>query len=127
MLLPVPTGVQPWFEHALIALLALAVGLSFGLSYGLETHTSYLLHPLREINPTFLQFDWLAAHTELVHKSFALIIRALSILGPLPWTVAIANVVLVDLTTEVFPNGAGLDRLGPVDHRDECRVFAWTS
>ena len=38
-------------EHALIALLALAVGLSFGLSYGLETHTSYLLHPLREINP----------------------------------------------------------------------------
>ena len=89
------TDVRPSFEHALIALLALAVGLSFGLSYGLETHTSYLLHPLREINPTFLQFDWLAAHTELVHKSFAPIIRALSTLGPLPWTVAIANVVLV--------------------------------
>ncbi|MGH8589554.1 MAG: hypothetical protein ACREXX_09550 [Gammaproteobacteria bacterium] len=48
--------------------------MSFGLSYGLETHTSYLLYPLREINPTFLRFDWLAAHTELVHKSFALII-----------------------------------------------------
>jgi hypothetical protein len=87
--------VRPWFDHALIALLALAVGLSFGLSYGLETRTSYLLHPLREINPTFLQFDWLATHTELVHKSFALINRALSTLGPLPWTVAIANVVLV--------------------------------
>ena len=95
MLLPVQADVRPWFEHVLIAFLALAVGLSFGLSYGLETHTSYLLHPLREINPTFLQFDWLAAHTELVHKSFALIIRALSTLGPLPWTVAIANVVLV--------------------------------
>ncbi len=92
---PVQTEVRPWLDHALIAVLALAVGLSFGLSYGLETHSSYLLHPLREIDPAFLQFDWLAAHTELVHKSFALIIRALSTLGPLPWTVAIANVVLV--------------------------------
>lgn len=51
VLLPVQTDVRPWFEHALIALLSLAVGLSFGLSYGLETHTSYFLHPLREINP----------------------------------------------------------------------------
>jgi hypothetical protein len=73
VLLPLQTDVRPWFAHALIALLALALGLSFGLSYGLETHTSYLLHPLRNINPTFLQFDWLAAHTELVHESFALI------------------------------------------------------
>ncbi len=86
---------RPWLEHGLVAALAIAVGVSFGLSYGLETHTSYLLHPLREIDPEFLRFDWLAAQTELVHKSFALFVRALSFLGPLPWTVALANVALV--------------------------------
>ncbi len=91
----IQTEVPSWFQHALVTALALAVGVSFGLSYGLETHTSYLLYPLRELDPGFLRYDWLASQTELVHKSFALIVRGLVALGPLPWTVALANVILV--------------------------------
>ncbi len=44
-MMPVQTDVRPWFERALFAFLALAVGLSFGLSYGLETHTRYISWP----------------------------------------------------------------------------------
>lgn len=86
---------RPWFQHAMVMMLAGAVGLSYGLSYGMETQATYLLYPLRELDPTFLQFDWLAAQTAAYHKNFAIIIWLLSVLGPLSWGVAIANVALV--------------------------------
>jgi uncharacterized protein DUF6798 len=88
-------GGHPAFQHTLVALCAVAVGLSYGLSYGLETHTTYLLHPLRALDPGFLRFDWLAAETAQYHKNFSSIIYALSLLAPLPWAVAIGNVALI--------------------------------
>ena len=88
-------GGHPGFQHTLVALCAVAVGLSYGLSYGLETHTTYLLHPLRALDPEFLRFDWLAAETAAYHKHFSSIIYALSLLAPLPWAVAIGNMALV--------------------------------
>ncbi len=84
-----PFGARPGSQHTL------AVGLSFGLSYGLETHTTYLLHPLRTLDPEFLRFDWLAAETAPYHKHFSSIISALSPLAPLPWAVAIGNLALI--------------------------------
>ena len=83
------------FQHALVLLLAVAVGLSFGLCYGLLNHNTYLLYPLREIDPEFLRYDWLAAQTTAYHRNFALLIQLLASLGPAPWTVAGANVALV--------------------------------
>ncbi|MGQ0595138.1 MAG: hypothetical protein ACT4QB_21625 [Gammaproteobacteria bacterium] len=88
-------GARPGFQHTLVALCAVAVGLSYGLSYGLETHTTYLLHPLRALDPEFLRFDWLASETALYHKHFSVIIHALSVFASLPWAVAIGNVALV--------------------------------
>lgn len=82
-------------RHVLVLVLAVAVGLSFGLVYGQGTHNTYLLHGLRQLDPEFLQYDWLAAHTTHYHHNFALVLRLLAALGPLPWAVAIANVVLV--------------------------------
>ncbi|MGH8509304.1 MAG: DUF6798 domain-containing protein [Gammaproteobacteria bacterium] len=83
------------FRHALVLLLAVAVGLSFGLCYGLANHNTYLLYPLRELDPEFLRYDWLAAQTTAYHRNFALLIELLASLGPAPWTVASANVALV--------------------------------
>lgn len=83
------------FKHALVLLLAVAVGLSFGLCYGLANHNTYLLYPLRELDPAFLRYDWLAAQTTAYHRNFALLIELLALLGPAPWTVAGANVALV--------------------------------
>ncbi|MGH8554493.1 MAG: DUF6798 domain-containing protein [Gammaproteobacteria bacterium] len=83
------------FQHALVLLLAVAVGLSFGLCYGLANHNTYLLYPLRELDPEFLRYDWLAAQTTAYHRNFALLIEILASLGPAPWTVAGANVALV--------------------------------
>lgn len=82
-------------RHALVLVLAVAVGLSFGLVYGTGNHYTYLLHGLQQLDPEFLQYDWLVAHTHLYHHNFALVLRLLAALGPLPWTVASANVVLV--------------------------------
>jgi hypothetical protein len=86
---------RPWFQHAMVGALALVLGLSYGLSYGMETQTTYLLYPLRRLDPAFLGFDWLASQTAAYHKSFSVIIQLLSVLGPLPWAVAFANVALV--------------------------------
>ncbi|MDP9177206.1 MAG: hypothetical protein M3O61_05955 [Gemmatimonadota bacterium] len=85
----------PGFQHALVLLCAIAVGVCFGLSYGLETQAVYLMHPLRTLDPEFLRFDWHAAHTTMYHPHFSLLISALSLFAPLPWGVAIANVALV--------------------------------
>ncbi len=83
------------FQHALVLLLAVAVGLSFGLCYGIANHNTYLLYPLRELDPEFLRYDWLAAQTTAYHRNFALLIELLASLGPAPWTVASANMALV--------------------------------
>ena len=76
-------------------MLAVAVGLSFGLCYGLANHNTYLLYPLRELDPEFLRYDWLAAQTTAYHRNFALLIELLALLGPAPWTVAGANAAMV--------------------------------
>ncbi|MGH8536586.1 MAG: DUF6798 domain-containing protein [Gammaproteobacteria bacterium] len=83
------------FQHAPVLLLAVAVGLSFGLCYGLANHNTYLLYPLRELDPEFLRYDWLAAQTTAYHRNFALLIELLASLGPAPWMIAGANVALV--------------------------------
>ncbi len=83
------------YRHGLVLLLAVAVGLTFGLCYGLLNHNTYLLYPLRAIDPEFLRYDWLAAQTTAYHQNFALLIELLASLGPAPWTVAGANVALV--------------------------------
>lgn len=73
----------------------MAVGLSFGLVYGQGNHNTYLLYGLRQLNPEVLQHDWLAASTTHYHQSFALVMRALSWLGPLPWSIDLTNVSLI--------------------------------
>jgi hypothetical protein len=85
---------RSWVQHAIVAALAVLVGLSFSLSYGMETQATYLLYPPRQLDPGFLQFDWLATQTTAYHQNFSIIIQLLSLLGPLPWSVAIANVTL---------------------------------
>jgi hypothetical protein len=87
--------VHIWLQHSVVLTLAVIVGLSFGLCYGLGNHNTYLLHPFRELDPEFLQYDWLAAQTTAYHQNFALLIWLLAALGPLPWSVAIANVLLI--------------------------------
>jgi hypothetical protein len=85
---------RSWIQHTLVVLLAAGVGLSYSLSYGMETQATYLLNPLRALDPSFLEFDWLAAQTTAYHKDFAIVVKLLSLFGSLPWGIAIANVAL---------------------------------
>lgn len=71
-------------DAAIVGVAALVVALLIGMSYGVQNQNTYLLAPLRHLDPTFLRSDWLAAHTYAYHPAFTWVITALAALGPLP-------------------------------------------
>jgi hypothetical protein len=82
---------QQWLGLLVTALVA---GVSFGLHYGMSNQNAYLVAGLQKIRPGLLSHDWLA-QTYQIHHLFADIIPFLAQLGPLPWVLAILNVVLI--------------------------------
>ena len=60
---------------------SLVWAVSFGASYGMGLHVSYLIHGLHLADPTFLQDDWLTAHTTDFHPVFSRLVAILGIAG----------------------------------------------
>lgn len=82
-------------DQLVVLIAAVVVALVSGMSYGVGNQNTYMLAPLRHLDPTFLRNDWLAAHTYAYHPSFTWVITALAALGPIPLTTALLNAALV--------------------------------
>jgi hypothetical protein len=92
---PAWLGELPFFLVALAA--SVCFGLSYGLNYGLSNQTAYMLGALRRLDPTVLNRDWYAAHTENYHPVFSYLGWLLLLFDRGGFAVGVALVVVTAL------------------------------
>lgn len=83
-----------------VVVISVLLGVSFGVAFAPEGSNQlvYVARGLRLLDPNFLRVDWWAAETTGYHPAFSYLVAGLEYLGLLPWSLAIANIVLVAAT-----------------------------
>jgi hypothetical protein len=89
-------------EIALVILVALAFGASFGWNYLSINQVTYLIPSRRLLDPELFRNDWFATRTTQFHPAFALLGALLLSLDPSGWALAIPLTLVVAAGTSAL-------------------------
>src|SRR3954453_4534744 len=89
-------------EIALVILVALAFGASFGWNYLSINQQSYLIPSLRLLDPELFRNDWYATRTTQYHPAFAALGALLLSLDHSGWALAISLTLVVAAATSAL-------------------------